>query len=105
MRIELATTNDDLVSALTNVERTMHQELLNREFIEPDVKYIKYYDKPKLFDDLVFDNFPSANDDIYEAGMCLALERATACVMHLNRALECGLAALAKTLGVDPQTD
>jgi hypothetical protein len=58
-----------------------------------------------LFGDPVFNAFPSANDDIAEAGSCLALGRGTACVMHLNRALECGLAALAKAVGVTKQND
>ncbi len=37
--------------------------------------------------------------------MCLALERPTACVMHLNRALECALAALAKAVDITKQND
>src|ERR1700719_4665247 len=83
----------------------MHQELLNRVFVEPEPRYKQYYEQTLLLGQSVFDAFPSANDDIYEAGMCLALERATACVMHLNRVLECGLLALARALGVEQQTD
>jgi hypothetical protein len=49
--------------------------------------------------------FPSANNDIYEAYKCLALGRATACVMHLMRVCESGLTALAKALGVPRQND
>lgn len=58
-----------------------------------------------LFGDDVFNAFPSANDDIAEAGACLALDRGTACVMHLMRAVEVGLAALAATLGVPKKND
>jgi hypothetical protein len=58
-----------------------------------------------LLGDEVFKNLPSANEDIQEAGTCLALERATASVMHLMRVLEAGLAVLAKTLGVTKQND
>jgi hypothetical protein len=58
-----------------------------------------------LFGDEVFDAFPSANDDIAEAGACLALGRGTACVMHLMRASEVGLSALGKTIGVSKQND
>lgn len=50
-------------------------------------------------------NFHSANEDIYEACKCLALERSTACVMHLMRVSEAGLAALAGTLGVTKKND
>ena len=63
------------------------------------------FEKPKLFGDDVFNNFPSANEDISEAGTCLALNRATACVMHLMRVVEAGLAALANALGVPKQSD
>jgi hypothetical protein len=103
--IEVSKTSRELSAAYLTVKRTMHQELMNRVFVEPEPKYKQYYEQTFLFGQNVFDAFPSANDDIYEAGMCLALERATGCVMHLNRALECGLSALARTLGVGQQTD
>jgi hypothetical protein len=89
--IEVSKTSRELSAAYLTVKRTMHQELMNRVFVEPEPKYKQYYEQTFLFGQNVFDAFPSANDDIYEAGMCLALERATGCVMHLNRALECGL--------------
>lgn len=44
--------------------------------------------------------FPSASYDVEEAGRCIALERSTAAVFHLMRALEFGLVALGKTLGI-----
>jgi hypothetical protein len=103
--IEVSRTSEELAAAFLTVKRTMHQELLNRIFVEPEPKYKIYYEQVTLFGGLVFNAFPSANDDIYEAGMCLALERGTACVMHLNRVLECGLSALAGTLGIGKQTD
>ena len=54
-----------------------------------------------LFGDEVDEAFPSARYDISEAGCCLALRRSTACVLHLMRALEPGLASLAAALGVN----
>src|SRR5262249_37665302 len=45
-------------------------------------------------------SFPSASYDISEAGKCLALRRSTACVMHLMRVLEVGLAVMGKPFGV-----
>ena len=54
-----------------------------------------------LFGEQVDDAFPSARHDIAEAGCCLALRRSTACVLHLMRALEPGLASLAAALEVD----
>ena len=53
-----------------------------------------------LFGDKVEEAFPSARYDISEAGRCLALRRSTACVLHLMRALELGLASLATALEV-----
>jgi hypothetical protein len=48
----------------------------------------------------VISAFPSAENDIREAGNCFALDRPTAAVFHLMRAMEVGLKAIAKTLGV-----
>lgn len=79
--------------------------LNRRTFFEPEVRYGVYFENPKLFGDSVFNAFPSATDDIAEAGTCLALERATACVMHLMRATEAALKALAQAVGVPAQND
>lgn len=65
----------------------------------------KLFQQRSPFGDGVEVNFPSANEDIYEASKCLALGRATACVMHLMRVVEAGLKCLASTLGVDEQGD
>jgi hypothetical protein len=43
--------------------------------------------------------FGNAVEDIAEAASCLALERATACVFHLMRALEAAAAVIANKLG------
>jgi hypothetical protein len=48
----------------------------------------------------VTSRFPDAIDDIEEAAKCLALDRATACVMHLVRVMEVGLKAIAEPLGI-----
>lgn len=77
--------------------------------VEPD--YVKYIENPQFFDSSekgakkVSAAFPSAGEDIAESGICLALSRPTACVMHLARVLESGLSALAKELGVSKQND
>jgi hypothetical protein len=79
--------------------------LPQRPFYGPLTKYAPYYEQPKLFGDEVFNKFPSANNDIFEAGTCLALERGTATVMHLMRVVEVGLKVLASTVGVGTQSD
>lgn len=73
--------------------------LNHRKFFEPEPQYARYFENPKLFGEQVFAAFPSATDDITEAGTCLAFERATACVMHLMRACEVALRALASSVG------
>ena len=52
-----------------------------------------------LFGEEVTTAFPSAADDIEEAGMCLGLDRGTACVFHLMRAMEIALGALLTDMG------
>lgn len=58
-------------------------------------------DEPQFGGD-VEDAFPSAAYDIQESARCLALERWTASVMHVMRAMEVGLLALADHYGVAP---
>lgn len=92
-------------SSLAALEKAIHAELKQRLFFEPDARFKPHFKNDQLFGPEVFKAFPSANDDIYEAGMCLALERGTACVMHLMRVVESGLKVLAKALGVGAQND
>lgn len=49
---------------------------------------------------MVSEKFPKAVEDIAEAGKCVALQRTTACVFHLMRAMELGVQALGKKLKV-----
>lgn len=91
---------------ITNsIVHTAQIECKRRAFFELSPDMARYYNAEYLFGKEVFDNLPSANDDIFEAGACLALGRPTACVMHLNRALECGLTALASNLGIEKKND
>jgi hypothetical protein len=80
------------------LRKRINDELKGGEFFALDQRTGEYFKKDKLFGEEVFSNFPSANNDIYEAGTCLALGRATACVMHSMRVVEVGLTVLAKEL-------
>jgi hypothetical protein len=60
----------------------------------------KYYGLTSPFGEVVSVAFPDSIIDTEEAGNCLALGRDTACVMHLMRVMESGIAALAKSLNV-----
>lgn len=76
-----------------------------------DSQHIKYFSNAQYFDSddknipQVSVQFPSAGEDIAEAGKCLACGRSTACVMHLSRIVEVGLVALAGVLGSGPQNN
>lgn len=94
-----ATTVESLLASCDSAERALHAELSGRYFYELDQKYEEYYQANDLFGPDVSTKFPAANEDIYEAGNCLAFEEGTACVFHLMRALELGLAAFATKLG------
>jgi len=97
--------------------RKLFPELLNRLQDECERKivlaldshYVPFFKNAQFFDPKsgpkVSDAFPSANEDIAEAGKCLACGRATACVMHLQRVLEVGLRTLANTINVSRQND
>ena len=66
----------------------------------------EYYEPPEpLFGQEVHDNFASSRDDISEAGKCFALARYTATVMHLMRALEIPLTAMAAEFSVTLKRD
>jgi len=91
--------------SMNQMMNTLLIELNNRKFYAPTRNMWKYFENSSLFGGDVFANFPSANEDIQEAGTCLSLDRATACVMHLNRALEVSLLALANAVGVTKKND
>jgi len=98
-------TAEDVHAGYVQLTNSLMLELEDRKFYGPLRRYEQYYEQAKLFGDEVFDHFPSANNDIFEAGTCLALERGTASIMHLMRVVEAGLKVLAKTLGIGPQND
>jgi hypothetical protein len=56
--------------------------------------------RKEMGDDVV-NRFPEILFDTEEAGKCLAMGRATACVFHLMRIMEAGLRAVAKALNID----
>lgn len=105
---------------ITNAEmRKFFPDLLNRLedecnrllFMRIESAHLQYFENSQFFDSndpeakKVSIEFPSAAEDIAEAGKCLACGRSTACVMHLNRIVEVGLRALANALGIDHQND
>lgn len=80
--------------------RMEHEISLTQGFLLTPAETVLYRQDRPLFGDAVATRFTTANDDIAEAGKCLALGRGTACVMHLMRVMEVGLKALAQPLGI-----
>jgi hypothetical protein len=103
--VSKSTTHPEFADSLRHLFNTISLELKNCKYYRPMPELHKYYDNPALFGTDVFNNFASANNDITEAGTCLSLDRATACVLHLMRVVEAGLTALANTLGIKKQND
>lgn len=62
-----------------------------------------YKNAGSLFGFEVWDTFPTSDRDIEESGKCLALNRNTACVFHLMRAMEAALRALADKISATVQ--
>src|SRR4051812_31350538 len=92
---------DDLVGGLDYLIRTFRDEIEARFLFVMSGTNVALYDPGEpLFGAAVEDGFPSSAFDISEAGKCLACGRWTAAVMHLMRALEAPLAALAAHVGV-----
>lgn len=70
-------------------------------FVMPS-KHAGFYAAGSHFGDAVDNAFPSASQEIVDAARCRALGQWTACVLHLMRALEPVLNALAGYVGVQP---
>lgn len=69
------------------------------------VRHARLYDQPAIFGEKVAQAFPTASFDISEAGVCMALGRWTAAVMHLMRVMEVGLSALASHYSVSAEAN
>jgi hypothetical protein len=83
----------------------LRDELDLTKFLTLDTNKSHFYEqKTPLFGDAVAKLYPTAYPDIEDAGKCLALGRATACVFHLMRTMEVGIRAVAGALGVPDPT-
>jgi hypothetical protein len=76
-------------------------ELDNRFFLSIPFDLVEYYRQPSpVFGDEVENKLPEVSEDISEAGKCLALNRRTAAVFHLSRAMERAVLSLGAKMGV-----
>lgn len=100
-----------LSSVVTEYERlqsTLQIEISQKHFFRMTESEKALFHPPKdrpLFGAEVRENFSSALYEIDEAAKCLALERFTAAVFHLMRALEKTLIAIRRCLGLPDATN
>jgi hypothetical protein len=105
-RLEQKLTDEKVTFESIRVEMRALTQRLSDEFshcmgIMLTGEHIKWFStKEPLFGERVADRFPRSTRDIEEAGKCLALNRATACVFHLMRVMEVGLRSVASGLGI-----
>jgi len=85
---------------LKELRTRIFDELNERQFLYVPPERVKFFAEPMQFGKDVNDRFPAAIDDIEEAAKCLALGRATGCVLHTMRIVEVGLKVLAKSLNI-----
>jgi hypothetical protein len=97
----LKITHQELKGAVEDIRLTFRRELsLVRIFcIEPKYEGIFDFDLSLLGPNFKT-TFASAVYEIDEAGKCHTLGRSTACVFHLMRAMEIGIRAISRSLGI-----
>jgi hypothetical protein len=93
-------TYSDLVNDLDALDISFSSELREELIFRLPSERRDYLEKDDLFGSDVTAAFPSAIDDIRNAGTCFAVEQWDASVFHLMKTLERGLHALAARFGV-----
>ena len=91
---------DGVPSAVDELILRMTDDLKNRWFLYVQPDFVSLYENKEPFGGRVAGQFPSAIVDIEEAAKCLALNRSTACVFHLMRAIEVGIKAILRVLKI-----
>lgn len=95
----------EAIEELNHLHRTIMWEMDEEVFFHLPAKKAEYFGKPMLFGEEVAKAFPSIAYNLEEAGNCLALNRNTACVFHLQGVMQAGLNALGKALEVPETTN
>jgi hypothetical protein len=87
-------------TALIQLLNCMGTEISERHFAFIPKEKARFFEQGRLFGPDVNYAFPEAQDEIRDAGNCIAADLNTAAVFHLMRAAEHGLRSLAKHLKV-----
>jgi hypothetical protein len=88
-------TEVDLLHDLNTLDMSFTNELGSDLIFRIAPTKIDYFEKDDLFGSEVTGSFPSAVEDVRNAGTCFAVEQWDASVFHLMRVLERGLRVLA----------
>jgi hypothetical protein len=89
-----------IVQQIEWFQHAVFDELNGHVYYQVEPRLAQYYNDNMPFGELMFQNFPSANGDIRDAGRCIALGQGTAAVFHLMLVAELGLAVLARHLKI-----
>lgn len=91
---------DTVVHSIMHLISRIKDDLSSQYYFHMDMKDVPLFHNAEPFGAKVSAKFPKAIEDIEEASKCLALQRPTACVFHLMRAMEIVVKRLGKRLGV-----
>ncbi len=89
----------EIGSSIVHFLSRLQDEVQQQFFFHLDQRDVPFYMDKNPFGEKV--PYDWANEDISEAGKCLALQRPTACVFHLMRVLEHAVQRLGKKLKVE----
>lgn len=92
--------DDKMVHEIRVLREALEDDLRELRIFIPSIEQAEFHARPKLFEDKVYTAFPSARQDILEAGNCYATDNFTACIFHLMRVGERGMRVLARHLKV-----
>jgi hypothetical protein len=90
----------DTLNHFRTITTAWHAEIKSKLFLfVPDYR-AKYFEMDDIISDKAKTAFPSAYEELRQAGNAFALSLPTACVFHSARAAEIGVRALGTALGV-----
>jgi hypothetical protein len=91
---------DFFEAGLDSLESRFEDEIEDRKLFLVKPELFGFYQNTELAGEQFKSNFPRGNIELIEAANCLVLDRHTACVFHLMRALDIALNALQADLGI-----
>lgn len=90
----------DLGRVISQMRNSLISEIKRLSYLEIAKEDVSIFSNPQPFGAEVWSKFPDAREDFEEAAKCVALDRGTACVMHLTRGMEHVLRAFGVSLNL-----